>query len=135
MCFINNKKKKKIHAPTTPLHVLHFWFPQDQLLLWLEMFNSRLSKSEHTLIARENNFNAKIMFCKANGRIFLIIIIMPRFLCQFVSLTFKEAGPGHKIIPESLWEALSFFRRYKNHPFGFFTAHSESREFSTDRQP
>lgn len=55
---------------------------------------------------------------------------MPRFLCQFVSLTFKEAGPGHKIIPESLWEALSFFRGYKNHPFGFFTAHSKSPENS-----
>lgn len=89
--------------------MLHLWFPRDQLLLWLEMFNSRLSESAHTLIARENNFNAKIMFRKANGRVFLIIIIMPRFLCQFVSLTFKEAGPGHKIIPESLWEALSFF--------------------------
>lgn len=133
MCFTNNKK---LHASKTPLHLLYFWFPQDQLPLWLEMFNSPLSVSEHTLIVRKNNFNAKIMFCNANGRVFLLIIIMPRFLYQFVSLTFKEAGPGYKIIPESLWEALSFLKGIKITPFGFFfTAHSESREFSTYKQP
>lgn len=75
------------------------------------------------------------MVCKANGIVLLLIIIMPRFLYQFVSLTFKEAGPDHKIIPESLWEALSFLKGIKIIPSWIFFQHTqESREFSTYRQ-
>jgi hypothetical protein len=92
------------------------------------MPKSPISISEHILIVRENNFNIKIMFCRANGRVFLLIIIIPRFLHQSVSLTFMEAGLGHKIIPQSLWEALRFLKGIKITPFGLFFFKKQSPE-------